>query len=174
MRDALLLCSGLLLGWASLLYYHKLRPDVWQQLQVGNETDVLLLVYIGSPTCGPSNDPELPDLLDRIRKELPQKARAQNLAFRMVGVAISRNVRMGLDHLHKMGSFHEVATGARWYSLPMHYLRTVAPGIRATPQIVLLHQDGTRVRFLLRQVGVQAIRRWIAANMPLPSWEHLP
>ncbi|MDQ7039332.1 MAG: hypothetical protein Q9M35_00130 [Rhodothermus sp.] len=135
----------------------------------GKRDGRIALVYLGSPTCGPSNDPELLDLLNRIRKELPKKARAQGLAFRMVGVAISRNVRMGLDHLRKMGPFHEVATGARWYSLPMHYLQTVAPGIRATPQVVLLHQDGMRVHFLLRQVGVQAIRRWVAAGMPLPD-----
>ena len=169
MREALLLLSGLLLGWAGFLYYHKLRPDAWQQLQTGNETDVLILVYIGSPTCGPSNDPALLDLLDRMRKELPAEARARGLAFRMVGIAISRNVRMGLDHLDKMGPFHEIATGARWYSLSMHHLQAVAPGIRATPQIVLLRQEGMRMHFLLRQVGVQAIARWVAAAMPLPE-----
>ncbi|SHK85462.1 hypothetical protein [Rhodothermus profundi] len=112
MRAGLLVLSGVLLGISVPLYYQQLRPDPWRLLWSGEERQALLLVYIGSPTCGPSNDPALPALLAAMRRHLERVAVERGIAFRMVGVAISRDIRRGLQHLEKMGAFHEVAVGA--------------------------------------------------------------
>lgn len=171
MRAGLLLISGLLLGLAVPLYYQQLRPDPWRLLWSGEERQALLLVYIGSPTCGPSNDPSLPALLAAMRHRLERVAEEWGIAFRMVGIAISRDVRRGLQHLEKMGPFHEVAVGARWQNLAVRYVQEVAPGLQATPQVVLLRREADTYRMLLRWVGVARMQRWVEAGMPVPYGE---
>ncbi len=172
MRDGLLLLSGLLLGLAAPLYYQKLSPDPWRLLaDTGRRT--LVLVYIGSPTCGPSNDPRLPSLMEAVRTRLSAAAVAQGIAFRVVGIAISRDVRSGLDHLEKVGPFHEIAAGARWHNLAMRYVQEVAPGLEATPQLILLDWRPDSVRPLLRWIGVDKMERWVEAGMPLPRLDDM-
>ncbi|MDQ7041816.1 MAG: hypothetical protein Q9M35_12840 [Rhodothermus sp.] len=168
MRDVLLVCTGVLFGIAAPIYYAKLKSDPWQQWQWRNSQTELLLVYIGSPTCGPSNDPTLPEMLATARQQLASLAAQQHISFRAVGLAISRNVRMGLDHLEKMGPFHEIATGARWENLAFKHVQFVAPGLRATPQIVILERRNHTTRLLLRRVGLRDIRQWVHAGIPLP------
>lgn len=168
MRAGLLMLSGLLLGLAAPLYYQKLRPDPWRLFWSGEDQQALLLVYIGSPTCGPSNDPALPLLLEAMRHRLQEVAKERGIAFRMVGIAISRDVRSGLQHLEKMGPFHEVAVGARWQNLAVRYVQEIAPGLQATPQLVLLVRKVSAYHVLLRWVGVDRMQRWVEVGMPLP------
>ncbi|WP_397546566.1 hypothetical protein ABUL39_11485 [Rhodothermus marinus] len=129
----------------------------------------LVAVYIGSPTCGPSNHPNLPALLRTIRTHLQDYAEAHRQGVHFVGVAISRLPTDGLKHLERMGPFDEVAAGGRWHSLAFRGLRAMLGGAAATPQLVLYLDAEGHTRLLLRLVGVDRIRQWVQAGMPLAA-----
>ncbi|WP_178139413.1 hypothetical protein [Rhodothermus profundi] len=53
----------------------------------------------------------------------------------------------------------------------MRYVQEIAPGLQATPQVVLLMREADTYHMLLRWVGVARMQRWVRAGMPLPYGE---
>ena len=65
-----------------------------------------------------------------------------------------------------------IRRGTRWQNLAVQYVQEVAPGLRATPQLILLVRRARSYRVLLRWIGVDKMERWVEAGMPLPLWEN--
>ena len=76
-----------------------------------------MLVYIGSSSCGFSNVPEMPDLVERAKLSVQQQALDKGLAFSTVGVSIDWATNRGINHLEKFGMFDEVITGRSWQGM---------------------------------------------------------
>lgn len=162
------LVSFVLFAWGGYLWYQKLFAAPGAPVDTSASFDTrLVAVYIGSPTCGPSNHPDLPALLRTIRTHLRTYAETRRQGVHFVGVAISRSPADGLKHLERMGPFHEVAAGGRWNSLAFRGLRAMLGGAAATPQLVLYLDAESHTRLLLRLIGVDRIRQWVQAGMPL-------
>ncbi|MDQ7041718.1 MAG: hypothetical protein Q9M35_12350, partial [Rhodothermus sp.] len=156
--------------WGGYLWYQKLFAASELSAEALPVFDArLVLVYIGSPTCGPSNHPDLPALLQTVQARLRAHAETHRQGVHFVGIAISRSPSDGLQHLERMGPFHEVAAGGRWASLAFRGVRALLGGATATPQLVFYQETKDEARLLLRLVGIDRIRRWVQAGMPLPA-----
>lgn len=158
----------MLFAWGGYVWYQKLFAASELPANPFPSFDTrLVAAYIGSPTCGPSNHPDLPKLLQTVRTHLTAYAEAQQQGVHFVGVAISRSPADGLKHLERMGPFDELAAGGRWHSLAFRGLRAMLGGAAATPQLVLYQETEDRSWLLLRLVGLDRIRQWVQAGMPL-------
>ena len=140
--------------------------------------DELVLVYIGASTCGASNVPELPGIVERIKVALKAEAGRRKLQLLVTGVAKDVVSGSGLRHLQKFGTFDETVAGNGWLnSVARHYVVDAFPGLRATPQLVLTVRQ-TRVdvggpsvsneRLLARKIGVSEIKNWLELGVPVP------
>lgn len=144
------------------------------------DTTEILMVYIGSSTCGPSNTPGLDETIERLKLATQSRARGRGLTFATMGIARDRNVGAGLEHLAKFGAFDELSAGRGWYNMGLvKYLYEEVPGTAATPQVLVVQRRVlgglTRgygpERVLARKVGVKEILDWEAAGAPLPKVE---
>ena len=138
----------------------------------------LLLVYVGSSTCGWSNRPELPGMIRRLKGELSSRAAAAGTQFAAIGVARDRKAEDGLAHLEKFGPFDEVLAGQGWANTGIQeYIYGAAdmagPGV--TPQLIVLsrrldysvgHVAAKEQRVLLRKTGLGNITEWVEAGAP--------
>ncbi len=61
------------------------------------------MVYIGSSTCGYSNDSSLPKLIDDAKIKLQRMAIRQGWSFSAIGVSRDWIPEQGVDHLGKFG-----------------------------------------------------------------------
>ncbi|MCC6317127.1 MAG: hypothetical protein IT361_05485 [Gemmatimonadaceae bacterium] len=142
----------------------------------------LLLVYVGSSRCGPSNAADLPNLVRSISGELRAEGARRGLAFVSVGVGREVSATSGMVHLHKIAAFDEVAAGQGVLNqASAHFVDRDHRGMAATPQlIVLIRRVGAlpaggvdpglvSERVLLRKVGLQDIRNWSALGAPVPE-----
>ncbi len=160
--------SLVLFAWGGYLWYQKLFATSELSAAALPAFDTrLVVVYIGSPTCGPSNHPDLPALLRTMQAHVRTYAETHQQDVHFVGIAISHSPADGLKHLERMGPFHEVAAGGRWASLAFRGLRALHGGAAATPQLVFYQETEEGARLLLRLVGIDRIRRWVQAGMPL-------
>ncbi len=139
----------------------------------------LLLVYVGSSTCGWSNRPGLPAMVRGLKTELSSRAAALGKQFAVIGVARDRRADDGLAHLEKFGPFDEVMAGQSWANTGIQeYIygaRDMAgPGV--TPQLIILsrrldysvgHVSTEEERVLLRRTGLGEITEWVEAGAPL-------
>lgn len=139
----------------------------------------LVLVYVGAAACGPSNVPQLPAALERIRTAVGQQALTSGMGFRTIGIAKDADARTGLDHLRKFGRFDEVAAGGGWLNTgALKYIFGDLPGVGATPQIAVIlrtvEREGSALgvrdeRVLTRKVGVTELTEWSNAGGRLPD-----
>ncbi|MXW15561.1 MAG: hypothetical protein F4065_09580 [Rhodothermaceae bacterium] len=140
----------------------------------------LVMVFIGSSTCGYSNDSSLPELIEEAKLKLKDKATDQGWSFSTVGVSIDWITSDGIDHLDKFGYFDEIMTGRKWHGTGANiYLRDIQ-GINATPQILVLarnpqqsKEDGRkpvqRETPVYRVAGLNQIDNWLSRGLPLPK-----
>jgi hypothetical protein len=142
----------------------------------------LVLVFIGSSTCGPSNQPGLPEKVEEIKLLLQARARADSQAFTTIGIARDWDVEAGIGHLRRFGRFDEVIAGRNWINTGLlRYVWEDVPGQAATPQLLVLERrvvdrrtpeaaEGVirDERLVTRKVGSAEIARWLAQNAPLP------
>ena len=140
----------------------------------------LIMVFIGSSTCGYSNDSSLPKLIEEAKLKLHDKAADQGWSFSTVGVSIDWVTSDGIDHLNKFGYFDEVMTGRKWHGTGANiYLRDIQ-GINATPQVLVLarnsersNEDGgesvKRETPVYRIAGLDQINNWLSRGLPLPT-----
>lgn len=155
------------------------HPDRWQYVPSatsGSATE-LALVYIGSSTCTPSNDPGLPDVVEQLKIAIQRKAAEGGRSFAAVGIARDGDAESGLRHLRKYGHFDEVMAGRGWHNIGvLKYVYQGIPGVAATPQVLVVERrvvggDSTAIRdehLVVRKVGVQEIRNWLESAVPLP------
>ena len=131
----------------------------------------IVLVYIGSSTCGWSNVPELPGVVEEIKRGVYSWAKKEELDFVAIGIARDISVRAGLRHLEKFGLFDEVVAGRSWANGGFQeyvYGEMSGPGV--TPQVVVVlrrmdYKNTGQVvtewrRVLVRLVGLGEIIEW--------------
>lgn len=144
----------------------------------------LMLVYIGSSTCGWSTLEWVPGAVDSIKVELGHKAAERGLGFSTIGVSRDWVVEAGIEHLRWIGEFDQVAAGYGWMNAAVaRYVWDDFPGDAATPQLLLLHRrlrvpiqtEGARgfgiedETLIQRVVGVSEIRDWLDGGVPIRS-----
>lgn len=144
----------------------------------GGAGEELVLAYVGASTCGASNAPQLPAIVERTKLAVLRQARARQQRLVVVGIAKDALAAPALAHLRKFGEFDEIAAGNGWFNNAAHRYGILFPGLVATPQIVLTHRavadaDGQRrildERLLVRKVGLSEISTWAALGAPIPA-----
>ncbi len=140
----------------------------------------ILFVYVGSSRCGPSNAPGVAENVAAGLDSVGQWARGKGLGFVSIGVAREWSASEGLSHLAKVGGFDEIAAGQSGLNqAAAHFISRDLRGIAATPQVIVVSRTLRSVRgsvdftsfderVLLRKVGTQEIRSWVAAGAPVP------
>lgn len=136
-----------------------------------NTANERLLIYIGSSSCGPSNDKDMPAMVATVRDRVRESAVRDGRRFVTVGIAKDGDVSAGLAHLAKFGTFDEVMSGRSWANIGvMKYVFSDLRGPAATPQILVvdrsLNNQGVFIEVQqeavrLRRVGLQELRDWI-------------
>ncbi len=185
------LIGGFLLSYSGLVTAPRLRLVVEESRQARmyapqrstGDSSELLLVYVGSSTCGPANDEELPLILDRIKMALEKRAGAHGLDFAAIGIAQDWDIRAGVRHLDRAGPFDEIQTGRSWANTGLRrYLWNEIPGEASTPQVIVVFMDRTAPdgslraaaavdeRLLMRKVGLEEIQSWQKLGCPLPPF----
>ena len=141
----------------------------------------LLLIYVGSSTCGWSNRPELQQMVRGLKIELRSRALMEGRSFAAIGIARDRRASDGLSHLDKFGLFDEVAAGHGWANSGLQkyiYGSGEMAGRAVTPQIILvsrrLHYPAGHVSIadehvLLRRTGLDQISEWVDDGAPIPD-----
>jgi hypothetical protein len=153
-------------------------PDY--RVEVG---DQLVMVYLGSSTCGWSNAPGLPEAVEAAKLRLAAHALESDLSFKAMGVALEWSVSQGMKHLGRFGRFDEVAAGYSWGNdFALTHLWTDPSEVPSTPQILVYHRrvmaplsEGDEMRYresdrrlLLTLRGLDEITGWAKGGTPLP------
>ncbi|MCY4000607.1 MAG: hypothetical protein OXF84_07370, partial [Bacteroidetes bacterium] len=162
---------------------HWQEEESWQQY-TPSYTNVsgreLVMIYIGSSSCGFSNAPDLPKLIEDTKMSLQDQANNKDWSFSAVGISIDWNTSDGINHLNKFGHFDEVITGRKWNGTGANqYLKNI-PGVYGTPQIVIIMRESdiddeniynTTITetFIYRMVGIFQIESWYDRGIPLPQ-----
>ncbi len=136
-----------------------------------NTANERLLIYIGSASCGPSNDKDMPAMVATVRDRVRESAVRDGRRFVTVGIAKDGDVSAGLEHLAKIGPFDEIMSGRSWANIGvMKYVFSDLRGPAATPQVLVvdrsLNNQGVFIEVQqeavrLRRVGLQELRDWI-------------
>ena len=143
----------------------------------------LVMVYIGSSTCGYANLAEVPELIERTKLLLQKKAHESGMLFSTMGISIDWNTENGVRHLAKMGRFDEIATGKNLQGMGAYqFVWSALSGEASTPQVLVVtrminapseeypHQSYhvSKATELTRKAGITAISAWLDRGSPLP------
>jgi hypothetical protein len=102
----------------------------------------LLMIFVGSSTCGASRYPGLPATLRNIRQLLAEQARRQGKAFVSVGLSVDQDPWIGSEFLKPYGPFDEILSGRGWLNTgAIAFVVRDFPAQRAIPQLILLERD---------------------------------
>ena len=150
----------------------------------------IVMVYIGSSTCGFANSPEMPEVIERIKLALQMESLARESAFSAIGVSIDWDVSNGIGHLAKFGMFDEIMTGRKWQGQGgrQFFWDALPSSIRSTPQVLVIarmadspspeqRNQGYQISnetILVRKTGAKAISDWLERGTPLPRYAITP
>lgn len=102
----------------------------------------LVMVYVGSQSCGASNHESLPAAVEAIKLRLANYAATHELSFKAEGVALDWSPERGLDHLGRFGLFDELSAGYNWgSSSALKYLWADGQVDPVTPQILVYERE---------------------------------
>lgn len=142
-----------------------------RRLRSGNE---LVLVLVGSSTCGASKEPLLPAALSSVGRYYEDSTRAHGETLVSVGVALDWDLNAGLNFLNAIGSFDEISIGRNWLnSQAVSYFWRDHPGEPALPQLMLVRRQ---VDVSNQVIGVSrdtVIKRWVGVPAILRLSEKL-
>lgn len=136
----------------------------------------LVLVFIGASFCNAQNTPGFPEVVETAKRRLKERAQANGMSFRVVGVALDWRAADGLAFLARFGEFDEVASGSNWISDgATKYIWRDMPGDADVPQMLVLRravETGQAIRlgedrFVKRIRGTTDIKNWVAAGATL-------
>jgi hypothetical protein len=142
-------------------------------LESGEE---IVLVFIGASFCNAHNRAGFPAVVEDAKVRVQEYARARNLHFRAVGVALDWRVADGLAFLARFGEFDEVASGSNWISDgATKYVWREIPGDADVPQVLVLRRSvdvsqAVRLgedRLVKRIHGAVNIEQWVSAGASL-------
>ncbi|MCY3630804.1 MAG: hypothetical protein F4100_01045 [Rhodothermaceae bacterium] len=140
----------------------------------------IMMIYIGSSTCGYCNDSDLPAQIEAIKLGLQNKASERRWHFTATGVSIDWSTSEGVKHLDKFGLFDEIMTGRKWKGRGAHLFFSQMPGPAATPQVLVIGRNPVFVddpdsqpifkeKLIHRVVGRFPIENWVNRSLPLPQ-----
>ena len=135
--------------------------------------DEIVLVYLGSSSCGWSNLPEVSRAVRDAKLLVSEHAQNAGMRFSALGISLDMDAARGWAHLRKAGLFDEVAAGMGWANSGAHkYVFGPLAGPASTPQLLVVQRslsDGPggspkaeSDRVLARHVGSSAIVRWVS------------
>ena len=118
-------------------------PSVAPGLRVrAPEGAQLVMVFLGSSTCGASQYPGLDRAVQDLRRTLSVSAARQQRRFVSVGVALDQDPRQGMGFLKRFGPFDEVLSGGGWLNTgALVFIVREFPAPRALPQLVVIERD---------------------------------
>ncbi len=103
--------------------------------------DEIILVFVGTSTCGWCNLDELPDAVKTIRVRLQEEAAAIGKTFFFFGVIPDISVESGFRFSDRFGPFHQLMVGGSWLNHgAMHYVWEDHPGPASTPQVLIVRR----------------------------------
>ena len=139
-------------------------------LQSGKQ---LLVIFIGSSTCGASSRPELAQSFKALRASLASEAKRRDARVTYMGVATDWSIQLGLGFLSKYGPFDQVNVGANWLNNGIiSYVWRDIPGQPLLPQVLVVERtvvlkDGfitvSDETLLTRKLGVDEVVAWSKA-----------
>jgi hypothetical protein len=114
--------------------------DNWNHVIYEPELYDVVLLYIGSSTCGFCQDSELQDFIRDIHLNLVEiSTEIDSVSYFTIGISKDYNVNNGYKHLLEIGIFNEIMVGNSWYNTALsRYIFSDFPAMAATPQVVLL------------------------------------
>ena len=136
-------------------------------------------VFISMADCCDALTRDLRAPIDSVRSVLRLRALRAGEVFRMVGVSLDWDPKVGWKYLSEFGEFDEVGLGSNWFGLQPEILmfsgaKSVEPSI---PQLVIIERTVTMdsglptfgPRRVLRALhGKDQILAWVRAGSPLP------
>ena len=134
----------------------------------------IVLVYLGSSSCGWSNLPEVLRAVKDAKILVADRARNAGLRFSALGIATDLDASRGWEHLRKAGLFDEVVSGMGWSNSGTEkYVFGALAGPASTPQLLVIQrrwnnnspggrQEVEAERVLVRKAGANAISRWVS------------
>jgi hypothetical protein len=142
--------------------------------------DEIVLVYLGSSSCGWSNLPEVARAVRDAKILVAGYARNAGMRFTALGIALDADASRGWAHLRKAGLFDEVAAGMGWANSGADkYVFGNLAGPASTPQLLVVQRSlstgpGGRPRaeserVLVRKTGSNAILSWVAGGAAYES-----
>lgn len=143
----------------------------------------LVMVYLGTPTCGYCTRPEMAPMVRDAAATLRATAMEEGVHFVTVGVSANWVPGQGWRFLDDIMDFDEVVIGRSWLNSEVVALGWDHPGVDVvTPQIIVYRQsvvapsDSTRGSIsreapLVRVSGLPVIQRWVDAGCPL-EWRN--
>lgn len=135
--------------------------------------DEIVLVYLGSASCGWSNLPEVTRAVREAKILVAGNARDSGMRFSALGIALDVDASRGWSHLRKAGLFDEIAAGKGWANSGADkYVFGTLAGPASTPQLLVVQRSlstgpGGRPneeseRILVRKTGSNAILSWVS------------
>lgn len=103
----------------------------------------IALVVIGSPECEFSTSQEVREAIRKLKTEVVATAAEAGADFRLIGVSVNGDPMEGVAFLKTLGQFDEITAGGFFRnSAAQEFLFGDAPGVAATPQVILLDRQG--------------------------------
>jgi len=139
----------------------------------------VVMVFIGTPTCGFSTDPRLAPLVRKAVSSLRERVASVGLPLVSVGVSSNWVPGEGWRFLERIMDFDEVVIGRNWLNSKVVELGWSFPNAAVgTPQIIVYRQSVvspseadrasiSREAPTIRVTGLDEIQRWVEAGCPL-------
>lgn len=139
--------------------------------------DEIVAIFVGASFCGATSAPDLPQVLEDMRRSLGTRASEEHKRLVTVGVALDVSPDDGLKFLSHYGRFDEVLAGRNWLNTgAIDYIWRDTPGAASLPQLIVLerHVDEGKTsisvgtdHLIRREIGIEEIRNWVKMNTPL-------
>ena len=108
---------------------------------LNREERELVLLYLGSSTCGFCIEPQYKALLIEAKERLAPLALARHMKMRTIGVSIDWSISEGIAFLEDAGEWNEIVVGNNWYnSAVIEHVWGVAEATGGVPQVIVFER----------------------------------
>lgn len=157
-----------LLGFVNIYDPHKNQTTDTNYESI-NSGKYFRLVYIGSSSCGFSNNDEMHKQIQSIKKILKDSLSQKDIKLITTGISVDRDPFVGYHFLEKTKPYDEIITGSNWYNLGAdRYIWDHFSGLDATPQVLLLsntfNNTGTGGNMGVIERKEDLLERYVGAN----------
>jgi hypothetical protein len=143
----------------------------------------LRLHFLGSSSCGFSTAESMRPILHAASRVVRAEALSRGLRSVVMGIALDKTLRDGVNYLSALGHFDEISVGGGWQNVMAGDLLFARFGGRlATPQLLVVErrfpEDAfgdvyDRVTLRYRAVGSREIQDWLRVDARIPRVQEL-